>query len=277
MADNPVTHEHLASSLAALNERFGRHEGHFQTVSDTLFKKIDRAIDLTHKNSVHIAAIQSEMSSILSGRTEHLDRLKMVEEKVGVLQLSDSVRQGERGVIATVAKSPFVTAVVSAIVAVGAVILAGVKGLINNAPVVILSMACMVLLTASAFAKPVEIVSVHDGDTLTVRGQWAVMDGRKVLFRVPGPVNVRLLGIDTPEMGARAKCDAERAAADRARDNLRAMAQGKADMGPASHDKYGGRLLADIKVNGRSLSAAQIDGGYAVAYTGEGQKKDWCA
>lgn len=153
MPEKPVTHEHLAMSMNALNGRFERHELHFQDVSNRLFEKVDRAIELAHSNSLHIAAIQGEMSAILGGRNEHLGRLAKNEEDVAELKLVNSRREGERGVVYAMVRSPLITALISAIVAIGAVIWAGAKNIMNHAPAVIFGLACTVLLTASAFAK----------------------------------------------------------------------------------------------------------------------------
>jgi endonuclease YncB( thermonuclease family) len=149
---------------------------------------------------------------------------------------------------------------------------------------IVRSLALALLLACPAAAKPMRVLSVHDGDTITVEGQWAVMDGRKVALRIPGRVNIRLLatrgGIDTPEIGAKARCALEGALADRARDNLRALIAaggGMVDIRAAKHDKYGGRLLANPTVAARSLGDAQIAGGFAVAYDGIGPRHDWCA
>ena len=61
---------------------------------------------------------------------------------------------------------------------------------------------------------PAAVVSVYDGDTLTVDASpWPGFTVR---------TSVRIDGIDTPEI--RGKCDAEKALAVQARDRLRALA-----------------------------------------------------
>jgi endonuclease YncB( thermonuclease family) len=42
-----------------------------------------------------------------------------------------------------------------------------------------------------------------------------------------------------------------------------------------SHDKYGGRVLGDVIVNGQRLSAMLIANGHARPYFGE-KKSSWC-
>lgn len=151
MADG-VTHEQLGSQMTALNNRFERHEQHFQEVVTKLFDKAEQGTAAAHANSLQIAALQGSMDSIIGGRNMHLDRLDKVEQTVQQLALADSVREGERGVIAAMAKSPFITAIISAIVAVGAVILAGARNILTHAPAIIISVACMALLASSAIA-----------------------------------------------------------------------------------------------------------------------------
>jgi micrococcal nuclease len=284
MTEKPtVSHEHLDRAISALNSRVAAHERHMNTVTGKIFDKVDevsgqvgKAIEASHANSLQIATLQGTFTSIMESRVDHVSRLHDAEKAIVELKNSASQRDGERSVWTGLARSPIIMLVLGGVAGAAAALWTAIKAVSAHVPMVTLALLVTATLAGATLAKPVTVVSVHDGDTLSVKGQWAVIDGRKVLFRVPGQVNVRLLGIDTPEMGARAKCQAERDAADRARDNLRAMAIGKADIGLASHDKYGGRLLADITVNGVSLSAAQIAGGFAGAYSGEGPKRNWC-
>jgi endonuclease YncB( thermonuclease family) len=41
-------------------------------------------------------------------------------------------------------------------------------------------------------------------------------------------------------------------------------------------DKYGGRVLGDLIIDGKRLSAQLIDAGLAIEYNGEKKTKDWC-
>jgi endonuclease YncB( thermonuclease family) len=141
------------------------------------------------------------------------------------------------------------------------------------------SIGVLVALTGSAAAQgavalagPVvaEVVRVIDGDTVEVRAR-AWID-TEVTTRV------RLLGVDTPEKGSRARCTAEAKLADRASAATRAaLPEGAAvllrDIRP---DKYGGRVVAAIEgPDGRDLAAALLDAGLARPYDG-GRKAGWC-
>lgn len=104
------------------------------------------------------------------------------------------------------------------------------------------------LLTAiPAYAGlPGRVVSIHDGDTLTV-----LIEHRQV--------RVRLTEIDAPELrqpfGARSK------------QSLSELCFGKAaELAVRSHDRYG-RTLAQVTCAGRNANAEQVRRGYAWIYT----------
>ena len=112
----------------------------------------------------------------------------------------------------------------------------------------------------------VKVVSVYDGDTLTVAGRHAGV-GPPRLF------SVRLVGVDTPEIkGVTAE---EKAAALAARDALRGRVLSRmATLTVKGNDKYG-RLLADVAdETGEDMSAWLIENGYGRAYDG-GRRWAW--
>jgi len=124
------------------------------------------------------------------------------------------------------------------------------------------------------------IVEVYDGDTI-----------KTDLKRMPVPLNkvsIRIYGIDTPEMPAksyattgklgRAKCVKEAALAIEAKEFVEWLAQGftKMKVDNFKWDKYGGRILGDVSINGVDVAESLIDAELAVAYFGSGTKKDWC-
>ncbi len=113
----------------------------------------------------------------------------------------------------------------------------------------------------------VPVVSVHDGDTFTTE------------INLPEPLNVievRIKHIDTPELGWRSKCDKENQLAIQARARaMSLLAVGKVTLKNYEWDKYS-RILSEVYVGRKSVGQILIDEGYAVAYEGEGAKKDWC-
>jgi len=113
------------------------------------------------------------------------------------------------------------------------------------------------------------VVGIKDGDTLTVE-----------LPGLPPPLNpvaVRLRSVDTPESGGRAKCISERELADRAtrftRDAI--LAAKTIEFGSPGWDKYGGRIDADVWVDGMRLADQLIAAGLARPYDG-GKRRSWC-
>lgn len=93
---------------------------------------------------------------------------------------------------------------------------------------------------------------VNDGDTLTLASE-----------------KIRLKGIDAPEFSQLCRRDgADYACGRLSRDSLRGLiASRQVDCTGWEHDRYG-RLLATCEVAGRSLNAAQVEAGWAVAYGG---------
>lgn len=96
-------------------------------------------------------------------------------------------------------------------------------------------------------------VSVHDGDTLTLRGE-----------------KIRLLDIDAPEL--RQTCRIDRKpypCGERSRDALIALIGGRpVTCAAAKRDRYR-RLLGACRAGGVDLNLAQIETGWAVAYGGK--------
>ena len=114
------------------------------------------------------------------------------------------------------------------------------------------------------------ILRVSDGDTIVIAAPF-----------LPQPLKpelaIRIYGVDTPEKGFRAKCPAEEAkgqAASKFTKDAVAAAQ-KRQVTLYAWDKFGGRVLGDILLNGQSLRAMLIQNGFAREYFGEA-KQSWC-
>ena len=114
------------------------------------------------------------------------------------------------------------------------------------------------------------IIKVSDGDTIVIAAPF-----------LPQPLKpelaIRIYGVDTPEKGFRAKCPAEEAkgqAASKFTKDAVAAAQ-KRQVTLYAWDKFGGRVLGDILLNGQSLRAMLIQNGFAREYFGEA-KQSWC-
>ena len=115
-----------------------------------------------------------------------------------------------------------------------------------------------------------QIIRVSDGDTIVIAAPF-----------LPAPLKpelaVRIFGVDTPEKGHRAQCPQE---------NERALMASRfttqAIQSSPRHqvtiygwDKFGGRILGDILVNGQSIRQGLIANGLAREYYGDA-KQSWC-
>jgi endonuclease YncB( thermonuclease family) len=115
-----------------------------------------------------------------------------------------------------------------------------------------------------------KIVRVSDGDTIVIAAPY-----------LPAPLRpelaVRIYGVDTPEKGHRAQCPAEAAAAERASAWTKTLvANGKQHQVILyKWDKFGGRVIGDIVVDGQSVRRGLIANGHAREYYGEA-KTSWC-
>ena len=114
------------------------------------------------------------------------------------------------------------------------------------------------------------ITRVVDGDTVAFRADWLPEPLKKEL-------SVRVFGVDTPEKGFRAKCpqEAQRGEAATAFTKQAVSSATRRQMILLDWDKYGGRVLGDVLLNGQSLRQMLIQNGFAREYYGEA-KTSWC-
>jgi micrococcal nuclease len=134
---------------------------------------------------------------------------------------------------------------------------------------VALTLACHPASAAKLFRGPVEavVVEVLDGDTFLAEA--LVWPGHTVR------VNVRIRGIDAPEMKAR--CGAERAAAEKAREALTSLfGADRIAISNISGAKYYGRVLADVTTAGGQAVASVLLGEKLVRPYGGGRRETWC-
>ena len=109
------------------------------------------------------------------------------------------------------------------------------------------------------------IVSVYDGDTLTVDAKpWPGLTAR---------TSVRVDGVDTPEI--RGECQEEKDLALRARDFVRATVGAEVRLTNIRLGKYAGRVVADVWVNEQKLSDLLIAESLGRPYHG-GHREGWC-
>jgi endonuclease YncB( thermonuclease family) len=114
------------------------------------------------------------------------------------------------------------------------------------------------------------ITRVIDGDTVAVEASW-----------LPDPlkkeISIRIYGVDTPEKGFRAQCpsEAERGLAATEFTKKAILSSNQHVIMLRGWDKYGGRVLGDVILDGQSLRNLLISNGYAREYYGDA-KTSWC-
>lgn len=122
---------------------------------------------------------------------------------------------------------------------------------------------------AGNFRGPVEatVLEIIDGDTFFADA--LVWPGQSVR------INIRIRGIDAPEMKSR--CAGEHEAALRARDALRELlGAGSVSISNIGGAKYYGRVLADVEAaDGMPVARELLARGLARPYAG-GRRKSWC-
>ena len=115
-----------------------------------------------------------------------------------------------------------------------------------------------------------QIMRVTDGDTIVIAAPY-----------LPAPLKpelaVRIYGVDTPEKGHRAQCASENQRGQAATEyTKKAVASAKKiQVVLYRWDKFGGRVLGDILVDGVSVRQGLIAAGLAREYYGD-KKKSWC-
>lgn len=138
--------------------------------------------------------------------------------------------------------------------------------IIRNA---LFAIAALVASPASAVTSyTYDVIGVYDGDTFYIRMQGLPPE----LSRI----GVRVRGVDTAEM--KGKCDFEKSTAKGAKlftTRTLMQAGNKVTLTNLKWDKYGGRVDADVYVNGQKLSDMMITRGYARPYVG-GKRAGWC-
>ena len=143
-------------------------------------------------------------------------------------------------------------------------------------------LALLLIVPALAFAQvkapkepqgvtyDAKIIRVSDGDTIVISAPY-----------LPAPLKpelaVRVYGVDTPEKGHRAQCATEAAAAELASKwTQQLVTTGKKHQVILyKWDKFGGRVIGDIVVDGQSVRRGLIANGHAREYYGDA-KVSWC-
>ena len=140
---------------------------------------------------------------------------------------------------------------------------------------ILLLLIVPVLVTAQPRQRPgvtydAVITRVIDGDTVAFQADFLPAPLKKEL-------SIRVYGVDTPEKGHRAACvsEAQRGEAASAFTKQVIAQATQRQVVLMDWDKYGGRVLGDVLLNGQSLRVMLIQNGFAREYYGEA-KTSWC-
>lgn len=116
-----------------------------------------------------------------------------------------------------------------------------------------------------------KVIKVYDGDTITI--VTTLHNGDVTPIRDLYKFNVRILGIDTPEL--KTKNAVERELGILARDALAALIMNKiVRLENIAYDKYG-RILCNLYVNDIDISKWLIENNHATPYSGGTRIKTW--
>lgn len=129
----------------------------------------------------------------------------------------------------------------------------------------------LLVLPARTFSAEITlpIISVTDGDTI------------RTSLPLPCPLcnmYVRLLGVDTPERGKKARCPEEAAAGIKAKAAVTKLVSTNKTMTvkEVKWDKYGGRMNGVVFVGDINVGEYLLNEQLAAPYTGVGPKPNWC-
>ena len=134
----------------------------------------------------------------------------------------------------------------------------------------LLPVLAMAQKTPKGVTYDAQIVRVSDGDTIVIAAPF-----------LPAPLKpelaVRVFGVDTPEKGFRGQCDSEKARGEAASEFTKNAVKStkKHQVILYGWDKFGGRVLGDMILDGVSLRAELIRNGFAREYYGDA-KQSWC-
>jgi len=141
---------------------------------------------------------------------------------------------------------------------------------------IFLALAFAMVLPAHAQKTPqgvtydAQIIRVSDGDTVVISAPF-----------LPAPLKpelaVRIYGVDTPEKGFRGQCESEKQRGEAASQFTKQAVSTSTQRQVVLYgwDKFGGRVLGDIILNGQSLRTMLITNGFAREYYGDA-KQSWC-
>lgn len=144
------------------------------------------------------------------------------------------------------------------------------KHLISSIILILAATTSAAQKTPQGVTYEAQILRVSDGDTIVISAPF-----------LPAPLKpelaIRIFGVDTPEKGFRAKCAAEDQRGHAASVFTKKLVESSKSRQVTLYgwDKYGGRVLGTIILDGVDLRTELIRNGFAREYYGEA-KGSWC-
>lgn len=140
-------------------------------------------------------------------------------------------------------------------------------------------MACTAAVTMIASLPAV--AACYDWPLREYRGNYAY-DGDTIYVAIPGlpdeiaNMSVRVRGVDTPEM--RGQCESEKQLAQKARNYARQRLKTATSVQFCELEwgRYGGRVVASVRIDGSPLDLELIENGLARPYDGKTKRQPWC-
>jgi endonuclease YncB( thermonuclease family) len=145
----------------------------------------------------------------------------------------------------------------------------------------LMTIAAIAAIGSSALPVLPAQAACYDWPLREYRGEFAY-DGDTIYVAVPGlpgeiaNMSVRVRGVDTPEI--RGNCESEKQLAQQARDYARQrLKSAKAvEFCEPEWGRYGGRVVATVRIDGSPLDLELINNGLARPYDGKTKRQPWC-
>jgi len=133
----------------------------------------------------------------------------------------------------------------------------------------ILLLLCLCSLVNASELYNWKVTRVVDGDTVEIIVDFLPKELGNNLY-------IRVWGVDTPEKGWRAKSEREAQLGLSATQFTKDLIKNSKDIKiqVIAWDKFGGRILGDLIIDGKSLRQQLLDNGYAREYYGT-KKEEW--
>lgn len=134
----------------------------------------------------------------------------------------------------------------------------------------LLLLLLLILVIADEHVYNYKILRVIDGDTI-------VFEAPFLPDPLPKELSLRIYGVDTPEKGRRARCLSESTSGMKSSEFTKNLIEhsSKQELVFIHWDKFGGRVLGDVLLDGVSLRQSLLTQGYVRPYFGT-KKDSWC-